>query len=119
MEWITSTLIVLIALVHFGILALEMFGWESVGPKVFKQFSADFFPITKAMAANQGLYNGFLGAGLLWSRMISDPWAWNIALFFLLCVFVAGLYGAATISRRIAYVQAVPAAVAILLLLVL
>jgi putative membrane protein len=70
------------------------------------------------LAANQGLYNGFLGAGLIWSLFILDAyWAENIACFFLLCVLVAGIYGAFTASRKILYVQALPAALALLALL--
>ena len=110
-------LIALIAALHLYILWFEMFAWESRGPKIFRQFSADMFPKTKVMAANQGLYNGFLAAGLIWSLLIGDPaWASHVATFFLVCVLVAGLYGAATASRRILYVQAVPAALALIAL---
>ncbi|MEQ9300204.1 MAG: DUF1304 domain-containing protein [Cyclobacteriaceae bacterium] len=106
-----------IAFLHLYILWFEMFAWESRGPKVFRQFSKDMFPKTKVMAANQGLYNGFLSAGLIWSFLISDPmWSVHVATFFLGCVLVAGLYGAATASKSILYVQAVPAIIALLLL---
>ncbi|MEQ8715372.1 MAG: DUF1304 domain-containing protein [Cyclobacteriaceae bacterium] len=106
-----------IAFLHLYILWFEMFAWERRGPKVFRQFSKDMFPKTKVMAANQGLYNGFLSAGLIWSFLISDPvWAVHVATFFLGCVLVAGLYGAATASKSILYVQAVPALIALLLL---
>ncbi len=102
----------LIAVLHFGILWFEMFQWQRLGPKVFKSFPPALFAATKAMAANQGLYNGFLAAGLVWSLMIGDPvWAGRVAVFFLLCVAVAGVYGALTASRRILYVQTVPALV--------
>ena len=116
---ILATIVILaIAMLHFYILWLEMFAWETKGPKVFRSFDSDLFPKTKAMAANQGLYNGFLGAGLLWSVVIRDPvWSANVALFFLLCVLVAGIYGAMTASKRILYVQAVPAAIGIALVL--
>jgi putative membrane protein len=76
------------------------------------------FPKTKAMAANQGLYNGFLAASLVWSLLINDAaWSQNVALFFRACVFVAGLYGAATVSKRIMYVQSVPSGLAMIALL--
>lgn len=119
MALIATILIWLIAALHLYILWFEMFAWESRGPKVFSHFPKELFPQTKTMAANQGLYNGFLAAGLIWSRLISDAaWAQNIALFFLICVLVAGLYGAATASKRILYAQALPAALAILALLI-
>lgn len=118
MSSLATVLVVLIGLLHFFILWLEMFAWETKGPKIFKKFPEEMFSKTKAMAANQGLYNGFLAAGLLWSQIISDPvWSQNIALFFLACVVVAGIYGAVTVSRRILFVQAVPAAVAAVLVL--
>lgn len=106
-----------IAFLHLYILWFEMFAWERRGPKVFRQFSKDMFPKTKVMAANQGLYNGFLSAGLIWSFLISDPiWSVHVATFFLGCVAVAGLYGAATASKSILYVQAVPAIIGLILL---
>ena len=118
MAGVASALIALIAALHLYILWFEMFAWETRGPKVFSSFSKEMFPKTKAMAANQGLYNGFLAAGLIWSLLIGDAaWSRNVAVFFLLCVFVAGLYGAATVSRRIAYVQSVPSGLALIALL--
>ncbi len=116
---LTTILILVIAALHFYILWFEMFAWETKGPKVFRSFEAEMFPKTKVMAANQGLYNGFLAVGLLWSVLIRDPaWSQNVALFFLGCVFVAGVYGAMTASKRILYVQALPAGVALLLVLI-
>ncbi len=110
-------LVALIALLHLYILWFEMFAWTSRGPKVFTNFPKDLFEPTKAMAANQGLYNGFLAAGLIWSLLIGNPdWKVHVATFFLLCVAVAGACGAATASRRILYVQTVPAVVALLAL---
>ncbi|QKZ14321.1 DUF1304 domain-containing protein [Spirosoma sp. KUDC1026] len=107
----------LIALLHLYILWLEMFAWTSRGPNVFKSLPVDLFPATKTLAANQGLYNGFLAAGLIWSLLISDPaWQRNVAYFFLGCVAVAGLYGAATAGRRILFVQTLPALLALVLL---
>jgi putative membrane protein len=114
METIAKILIGLVAVEHLYILWLEMFAWETKGKKVFKgSLSPELFKPTKVLAANQGLYNGFLAAGLIWTFFITDKaWQSNIALFFLGCVAVAGLYGAATASKRILYVQALPALVA-------
>lgn len=114
-----QVLIVIIALLHCYFLVLEMFLWTARGPKVFRNFPKDLFEPTKTLAANQGLYNGFLAAGLLWSLFISNEiWQKNVALFFLGCVAVAGIYGALTASKKIFYIQALPAIVAIVLLLI-
>jgi len=95
-----------------------MFAWESRGPKVFRSISKDVFPKTKSMAANQGLYNGFLAAGLIWSFFIQNvTWSNNVALFFLICVAIAGIYGAMTVDKKIIFVQTVPAMLGIILLL--
>ena len=85
------------------------------GPKVFNgSLPPEMFPPTRTLAANQGLYNGFLAAGLVWALLIGDAvWARHVATFFLGCVAVAGVYGAATASRRIFFVQALPALVAL------
>ncbi len=108
----------IIALLHIYILWLEMFAWESRGPKVFRGFPKELFPKTKGMAANQGLYNGFLAAGLIWSFFIKDDiWRDNVALFFLGCIAVAGIFGALTASKKILIVQTVPATIAIILTL--
>lgn len=118
MTLLVQILIGIIALLHLYILYFEMFAWESRGPKVFGSFPKDLFPKTKALAANQGLYNGFLAAGLIWSLLIADVlWSKNIATFFLICVAIAGLYGAYSASRRIIYVQTVPAVITLALLL--
>lgn len=116
MKTIALILTGLVAIEHLYILWLEMFAWETAGRKVFKgSLRPELFTPTKTLAANQGLYNGFLAAGLIWSFLISDEnWAKNVALFFLGCVAVAGLYGAATASKLILYVQALPAILAIL-----
>ncbi len=106
-----------VALIHVYIMIFEMFLWEMRGPKVFGSFPKDLFPKTTALAGNQGLYNGFLAAGLIWSMLIGDPaWSKNVATFFLLCVAVAGLYGAATADKKIILVQTLPASVALLAL---
>ncbi len=107
----------MIAVLHIYILVLEMFLWTTRGPKVFKSIPKTLFEPTKTLAANQGLYNGFLAAGLIWSLCIGDvEWSKNIALFFLGCIAVAGLYGAATAQRSILYIQTVPATIAMILL---
>lgn len=117
---IINIILALVALFHLYIMWFEMFAWESRGPKVFRNFPKDLFPKTKAMAANQGLYNGFLAAGLIWSLLIEDPvWRQHIALFFLCCVIIAGIYGAMTADKKIFFVQALPAIIGVVLLLVL
>ena len=118
MEIIIKVLIGLVAFLHSYFLYLEMFAWTTKGPKVFKTIPAEQFAITKVIAGNQGLYNGFLAVGLIWSLLITDPvWQRNVSLFFLSCVATAGIYGAATVSKRIFFIQAAPALLAIILLL--
>ncbi len=115
----SEILIGLIALEHLYILWLEMFSWEKTGKKVFRGSLPDeLFKPTKRLAANQGLYNGFLAAGLIWTFFIPDEtWQKNIALFFLGCIFVAGIYGGITAAKKIILVQALPAFIALLLVL--
>ena len=92
-----------------------MFAWTTRGRKTFKSIPPDVFEKTKALAANQGLYNGFLSAGLIWSLLICDPgWSANVACFFLGCVMVAGIYGAITAQKSILFVQTVPATIALI-----
>ncbi|MGI9550611.1 MAG: DUF1304 domain-containing protein [Aurantibacter sp.] len=118
MALLINILIGLVALLHLYFLWFEMFAWTTKGPKIFRNFPKELFEPTKALAANQGLYNGFLSAGLIWSFFIQDViWKTNIALFFLGCVVVAGIYGALTASKKIFFVQALPALLAILLIL--
>jgi putative membrane protein len=115
---LSKILIAVVALEHLYILWIEMFAWETKGQKTFKgSMAPELFKPTKVLAANQGLYNGFLAAGLIWSLLISDPeWHKNIALFFLGCIAVAGIYGALTASKKIFFVQALPAIGAIIVL---
>ena len=114
---VAKIIIVFIAIAHIFIMWLETFAWTTSARKVFKNFPPDMFEKTRAMAGNQGLYNGFLAAGLLWSLFIKDAyWGTNVAVLFLTCVLVAGLYGAATVQKTILYVQAVPAALGLLAL---
>ena len=114
MNLIAKILIAVVAIEHLYILWLEMFAWTTAGKRTFKSMSADMFEKTKSMAANQGLYNGFLSAGLIWSLLITDSaWSQYVATFFLGCVIVAGLYGAITVQRSILFIQAIPAATAL------
>lgn len=107
---------IIVALLHCYFLWLEMFAWTTKAKKVFRKFPEELFEPTRNMAANQGLYNGFLAAGLLWSLIItSQEWSANISLFFLSCVFIAGTYGAISVSKKIFYVQGLPALLGIIL----
>lgn len=118
METVAKILIGFIAFEHLYILYFEMFAWETIGKKTFKSIPEHLFTPTKALAANQGLYNGFLSAGLIWTFFISDSsWSKKIALFFLVCVVIAGIYGGLTASKKIFFVQALPAITAIFFLL--
>jgi len=115
----TPALIVIsfIAILHLYIMWFEMFAWVTRGPKVFSSLPKDLFAPTKTLAANQGLYNGFLASGLIWSLFIQDAlWQPRIATCFLLFVAIAGIYGAITASKRILYVQTIPAALGLLLI---
>ena len=117
MIWIANILVTLVAALHVYFLVLEMFLWtKPLGLKTFRN-SIEKATDSALLAANQGLYNGFLAAGLAWGLIQSDPgFGFQIKTFFLLCVIAAGAYGAATVSRRILYVQAAPAALALILL---
>lgn len=118
MNVFSQIIIGFIAVIHIYIFWLEMFAWTTRGRKVFKTIPTDMFEKTKVMAANQGLYNGFLAAGLLWSLFITDvTWSENVAIFFLSCVLVAGIYGTITVSKRIFFVQSVPAILGLLSLI--
>jgi putative membrane protein len=117
MIWVANTLVAVVAALHLYFLVLEMFLWtRPLGLKTFRN-SPEKAAMTAVLAANQGLYNGFLAAGLIWGLLQGTPaFAFQIKVFFLLCVAVAGLYGAATVSRRILYIQTVPAALGLILL---
>ena len=115
MAWVGFILTVLVIVIHLYITWFEMFAWITRGPQVFKSFPKDMFEPTKSMAGNQGLYNGFLAAGLIFALLIDDPmWQWNISMLFLIFVAVAGIYGAATASKKIIYIQTVPAVLAMI-----
>ena len=117
MRIIAEILTAIIALEHLYFLWLEMFAWETQGKKVFKgSLSPELFKPTKTLAANQGLYNGFLATGLVWTFFISDEsWKLYVAVFFLTCITIAGIYGAFSASRKIFFVQALPAIIALIL----
>ncbi|WP_396636435.1 DUF1304 domain-containing protein [Maribacter sp. R77961] len=120
MNIITSVLVGSVAFLHLYFLWFEMFAWTTKGPKIFWNFPKELFEPTKSMAANQGLYNGFLAAGLIWTFFIEDViWKNHISLFFLGCVAVAGIYGALSVSKKIFYIQAMPALIAIALIIFL
>jgi len=119
MELVIVVLKAVIVIEHFYILWFEMFAWETVGKKTFKSLPADLFPKTKSLAANQGLYNGFLAAGLGWTFFIEDgDWQHNISIFFLLCIAIAGIYGALSATKKIFFIQALPAILTLLLIFI-
>ncbi len=113
MHLVTNIVVAVVALIHVYILVLEMFLWErDIGLRTF-HITPDFAAATRELAANQGLYNGFLAAGLFWSLHTGDI---HVQRFFLGCVLVAGVYGALTVHARILLVQAAPAVVGLVLL---
>ena len=119
MELLIRILIGVIAFFHLYFLYFEMFAWTTKGRKIFRKHPPEFFEKTKAMAANQGLYNGFLAAGLIWTFFISNEiWRTNISYFFLGCVAIAGVYGAITADKKIFFVQGLPAIITIILVLI-
>jgi putative membrane protein len=116
MSLAANVVVGLIGLLHVYILVLEMFLWDKPsGMKAFRQ-TPEQAAATKVLAANQGLYNGFLAAGLFWGLSLGAG-GLGVKVFFLLCVAVAGLYGAATAARKILYIQTVPACIGLALLL--
>jgi putative membrane protein len=113
---IGKILIAVIALLHIYFLVLEMFLWDKpAGLKAFGN-TPEKAQLTKVLAQNQGLYNGFLAAGLIWSLFAAPPFSVHLATFFLGCVLVAGVYGAMTASKKILYIQAMPALIALLVI---
>ncbi len=116
MDIITTTVVILVALLHVYFLVLEMFLWDRpVGLKTFGH-TKEKAKITKVLAANQGLYNGFLAVGLLWGISLGSNGT-HILVFFLICIVTAGVFGAFTASRKILYIQAMPAFLGLALLL--
>ncbi len=109
---VANILVLVVALLHVGFLALEMFYWDHpVGRKRFGM-TAEYSKASATLAANQGLYNGFLAAGLIWGLVIGDT---AVKIFFLICVIIAGIYGGFTAKRSILYIQALPALLALIL----
>jgi putative membrane protein len=114
MTLLANLVVALIAMLHVYILVLEMFLWDKpAGLRAFGQ-TLEAATASKVLAANQGLYNGFLAAGLFWGLLLGAEGT-GVKLFFLTCVLVAGLYGAATANRKILFIQAIPAAIGLLL----
>lgn len=114
LDAVANVLVGLVAVLHLGFLVLEMFLWTTPTGRGVFGLSPEFAQESKALAANQGLYNGFLVAGLVWGLAEDST---DVKVFFLACVLVAGVFGAATVSRRILVVQALPALVAVVAVL--
>ncbi|WP_295644634.1 DUF1304 domain-containing protein [uncultured Methylibium sp.] len=115
MSLAANVVVALVGLLHVYILVLEMFLWDKpAGLRAFRQ-TPQSAAASKVLAANQGLYNGFLAAGLFWGLSLGEA-GLGVKTFFLLCVLVAGLYGAATVGRKILFIQSVPAAIGLALL---
>jgi len=115
MTILAAAIVALIALLHFYFLLLEMFFWDKpLGLRTFG-IKPEFAKASRKLAANQGLYNGFLAAGLIWGLSLGTNGD-SIKIFFLLCVIVAGVFGGLTASRRIFFIQALPAAIALVLI---
>lgn len=117
MTVVANILVGLVALIHVYIVVLEMFLWTSPRARAAFGTTEEFAEASKTLAANQGLYNGFLAAALVWGLIATDPTGFQLKLYGLACVIVAGLYGAATASKRILLVQVLPAALALVFLL--
>ncbi|MGW3629426.1 DUF1304 domain-containing protein [Streptomyces sp. NPDC005122] len=113
METVANVLVGLVAALHIYILVMEMFLWEKKPGRGLHGFDPEMARATASMAANQGLYNGFLAAGLVWGLLAADPTGFRVQVFFLVCVVVAGVYGAVTANRRILFAQALPGALAL------
>jgi len=119
MQMISFLLVLLVALEHLYFLALEMFLWTKPNTRRIFGMSEEDAETTKTLAANQGLYNGFLAAGLGYSLIASTvEVAFTMKVFFLICVIIAGIYGGMTASRRILFVQALPAVLALIAVLI-
>ena len=115
MNIVINIIIGVVALLHIGFLTIEMFLWDKPTGRGVFHTTEEFATQSKTLAANQGLYNGFLAAGLIWGLFAGDA----VKIFFLSCVIVAGIFGAFTVSKRIFYIQALPALIGLILLLVM
>ncbi len=116
MPTVATTVIVVIALLHLWFLILEMFLWTRPSGRRAFGLTAEFAEQTKALAANQGLYNGFLAAGLIWGLYLGEG-GFGVKIFFLACVLIAGIFGGLTASRKILWIQALPAALGLVCVL--
>jgi putative membrane protein len=113
-----KVLIALVVLLHLYFLWFEMFAWTTRGKKIFKNFPPELFEHTSPLAANQGLYNGFIATGLLWTFFIeNEVWQFKIAVFILGCVVLAGVFGAISADVKIFWIQGLPALLALILIL--
>lgn len=113
MALLAQVLVALVALIHVYILVLEMFLWRTPRTRAAFGMTEQQAAATATLAANQGLYNGFLAAGLVWGLLAPEPIGRAVSIFFLVCVATAGVYGAATASRRILFIQTLPAVLAL------
>ena len=118
METVAEVLVGLVALLHGYILVVEMFLWQRKPGRALHGFGAEMARATAPMAANQGLYNGFLAAGLVWGLVAGDPTGFRVQVSFLCCVVVAGVFGAVTANVRILLAQALPGAPALAAVLI-
>ena len=118
MDVVAGVLVGVVALLHGYFLVLEMFLWKRPPGRALSGFDAALAEATSPLAANQGLYNGFLAAGLVWGLLAPDQVGYQALIFFLCCVVIAGLYGAATANRRILFAQAIPGALALAAVLI-
>ena len=118
MNVVANVLVGLVALIHAYILVLEMFLWKTPRGRAAFGTDVEFAEKSATLAANQGLYNGFLAAGLVWGLIAGGSVGYQAKIFFLVCVIVAGVYGAVTVSRRILFVQSVPALLGLIAVLI-
>jgi len=114
MRLLADIVVLGVAILHIAFMSLEMFLWNKPSGRRILGLDPDFALKTKTLAANQGLYNAFLAAGLIWS-LLSEPFAYNLQVFFLGCVIIAGIFGGITSSRLIVWVQALPGLIALIL----
>ena len=117
MSILANIVVAIIALMHVWFLILEMFLWDKPAGRRAFGLTAEFATQSKVLAANQGLYNGFLAAGLLWGLLLGGVEGMHVKLFFLACVLVAGLYGGFTATRKVLWIQGLPAAIGLVLVL--
>lgn len=117
MSTVANIVIAIIALMHVWFLILEMFLWDKAAGRRAFGLTAEFASQSKVLAANQGLYNGFLAAGLIWGLLLGNAESTHVKIFFLACVLIAGLFGGFTATRKVLWIQALPAAIGLALVL--